>query len=345
MSEKMQMGCPAARYCVVLNDPTQQSKSFFVISIHHTYCDAFSRYLLEKDILQALRSPSTFAQEESRPWFGDFVNHLEELHRDKDQLDYWTTYIHGANMANIYPSELYSPLPGEIDGELSTNVSARSLSEGLERTSGTLATVQTQVILSAWTLTLAKQSGLRDIVFGLCRHGRSHPYPGVRRMVGPLVTATPFRVRLDEAGETAADLASRVRQEVFSTAKWEQGHVPGVYPGEDGAPWVQSLVNMKSELYAMPDGYRSDVVDAKITGLSTRRDLQFYEMQVSWAVLLIVHQKQGNCRLTMYYRSRLLDHAKAGAIFEDFQRYLRLLNEHEGRTVGEFLDGHGGDCH
>lgn len=345
MHERMYMGCPAAQYCLVLNDPAQESKTFFVISMHHTYCDAFSRYLLEKDMLHILQSPSAFAQEEPRPWFGDFVNHLHKLGRDKDLLDYWTRYVQGTNMANIYPPELYDPRPGEIDGELSATLPARPLNEGRTQPSSTLPAAQTQFILSAWSLALAKHSRFRDIVFGLCRHGRSHlSDPNVRRMVGPLVTATPFRVRLDQAGETAVDLASRVQREIFSTAKWEQGYVPGVYPSGDGAPWVQSLVNMKSELYAMPDGYKTDEAGAPITRLITRRDIQFYDMESSWAVILIVHQKQGTFRFKMYYRSTLLEHGNAEALFGDFQEYVRKLTAYEGWTVGELIDGHVDDA-
>ncbi|PYI12626.1 CoA-dependent acyltransferase [Aspergillus sclerotiicarbonarius CBS 121057] len=329
MTLKMTLGARPVQYCLIMNDKTH-GKNFFIISIHHMFCDAFSRYLIEKEMLQILRSPSDYAQEPERPWFGDFVTHLRATRSDAEVAHYWDRYLQGADLANIHSNSLSNDGPGELDGELIEIIPASIF--------GSHSHVShTQVVLAAWSLALAKLSGLRDITFGLCRHGRSHPYQDIRRMVGPLVSATPFRIKLLDDDQRVEDLVQGVQDEVTATAHWEQGHIPGVYNLGDGRPFVQSLVNLKSELYAMPDGYTDKEQNGDIWRLATRRDLQNYDMKSDWPVLLLIHQQKGVFRLKMYYQSSLVDHEKAATLFHDLKHFVESLASAECSTVGDLL--------
>ncbi|KAI2863335.1 transcriptional regulator family: Fungal Specific TF [Aspergillus niger] len=331
MTLKMTPGARPVQYCLIMNDDIH-GKNFFIISIHHMFCDAFSRYLIEKEMLHILHSPATYLQEPERPWFGDFVTHLHETRTDNAVSEYWEKYLNGSNLANIHPHSLCPEGPGELDGEIIEVVPASVFSSQSQTAS------HTQLILAAWSLALAKLSGLRDITFGLCRHGRSHPYQDVRRMVGPLVSATPLRIDLTQYNERVEDLVQRVQDEVLATAQWEQGLIPGVYNLGDGRPFVQSLVNLKSELYAMPEGYTDDEQKGDIWRMVTRRDLQDYDMKSDWPVLLLIHQQKGVFRLKMYYQSSLVSHEKAATLFHDLKHMVDVLaGADEMTTVGGLL--------
>lgn len=332
-TEKMKLGGSPVQYAVVQNDKTHEGKTFFVISIQHSFFDVFSRSIMEKDILQILRSPSQYALEAERPWYGDFANHMRaRSDYDAGLKQYWSSYLKGAKYANIHPLELASPSDFQ-DGiiqwaklEVPASASAQ----------------QTPLTLAAWTLALARQSGLRDIIFGLARHGRSYPFQNIRRTIGPFLSLTPIRLRLGEqqatAGrETVAQLVQRMQDEILSTARWEQGAIPGVYPDDKGNPWVQTWVNVKSELYTMGNGYVDEMGAGKISKFAPRSDLHPLWMKSHWAVCLLIYFKHDGVEACAGYRTSLIGHEKAKNLFGDFQELVKRLAGGQGSAVDSLL--------
>lgn len=324
-TQKLELGGSPLQYAIIHGDNVHEDKTLFVISIHHCFFDAFSRFLMEKDMSQILQSSTQYAQEPERPWYGDFAKRMRSLpDYDGRVHQYWSSYLDGVDFSNIHPQSQASP-SGIQDGVMPWT---RLAFHNTNSASGQ----QTPIILAAWSLALARQSGLRDIIFGLARHGRSDSHQDVRRMVGPLLSFTPLRMGFSEGAaaaakdrETASELIQRIQDEVSATARWEQGAIPGVYPDANGSPWVQSLVNLKSELFAMPNGYIDKEGRGQISKFLMRRDLQHYDMKSHWAVILSVNQKQDNVEACMGYRSSLIGHEKAQSLFGDFIHLVKEL--------------------
>ncbi|KAF5269048.1 hypothetical protein FOXYS1_43 [Fusarium oxysporum] len=338
MTEKQRLGASPVRYSLVLEDERHKGQNFFVISLDHTHCDAFSRYLIDKEILQILKQPMEYAslQNPERPWYGDFVKHNRAHILDGQLSRYWASYMQGANLANVHPlSE--AVVGGELNGEMVEIVPIPVVSQS-RRTRGQIN--PSHVILAAWAMALSKHSGLKDITFGLARHGRSSDsFMDLRRVMGPLVTGTPFRVTLNDTQERTEQFLNKVKEEVLETAKWEQGLVPNIHPDAEGNPWVQSMVNLKSELYGFGnESWTGDETEADITAIKMRRDLQQYEFKSNWAILLSTLQKQGQLRLRMYYQSQLLDHDKAQALFASFKFFIAELAAANGSLITGLLD-------
>lgn len=338
MTQKMALGGSPVQYALIRDNKAHAGKTFFVLSIHHIFFDGLSRFFTEKDILQILESPTQYAQEPERPWYGDFALHMRALpNYEARASQYWSTYLQGAKFSNIHPQSQASP-SGLQDGLIGWSQLEATNSASVQ---------QTPLILAAWTLALARQSGLRDIVFGLARHGRSDPHQDIRRMVGPLLTFTPLRLRLGGDGgdgragkdpETVCELAQRVQREILTTAQWEQGVTTGVYPDAKGGPWVQSLVNLKSELIAMPpSGYVSKDGSGKIARCISRRDLQPYDMKSHWALILLIMQKKDTVEACMGYRSSLIGHQKAESLFGDFKQLVKELASGDSNAVDALL--------
>ncbi|KAF9767525.1 Nonribosomal peptide synthetase 8 [Fusarium sp. DS 682] len=337
MTEKQRLGASPVRYSLVLGDEQHQGKNLFVISLDHTHCDAFSRYLIDKEILQILKQPTEYdgLQNPERPWYGDFVKHNRAHILDEQLSRYWASYMQGANLANVHPlSE--AVVGGDLDGEMVEIVPIPVVSQS-RRTRGQIN--PSHVILAAWAMALSKHSGLKDIVFGLARHGRSSDsFMDLRRVMGPLVTGTPFRVTLSDTQERTEQFLNKVKEEVLETAKWEQGLVPNIHPDAEGKPWVQSMVNLKSELYGFGNECWTGEAEADITEIKMRRDLQEYEFKSNWAILLSTLQKQGQLRLRMYYQSELLDHDKVQAFFASFKFFKEELATGNGSLITGLLD-------
>lgn len=334
--QKLDLGGSLIQYAIIRDDKAHEGKTLFVISINHIVFDGFSRFLMEKDILQILKSPEQYAVESERPWYGDFAIRMRALtNYDAQVSQYWSAYLNGAAYANIHPQSKASA-SGTQDGFIQYSQLEISNSASMQ---------QTPLLLAAWTLALARQSGLRDILFALARHGRSDSDQDVCRMVGPLFSLTPFRLHLGSGGagraakhaETAGELVQRVQDEIRKTAQWEQGAIPGVYPDTKGSPWAQTLVNLKSEMYAMPNGYRDEQGSGKITRFITRRDLYDYDMKSHWSLILLITQKQDTVEACMGYRSSLIGHEKAESLFGDFKHLAKELSSGEGNAVDALL--------
>lgn len=332
-TEKMKLGGSPVQYAVVQNDEAHEGKTFFVISIQHSFFDVFSRSIMERDILQILQSRAEYAQEPERPWYGDFASDMRALHDYDARLgQYWSAYLDGAEYSTIHPRSLVSP-SGFQDGIIQWSRLEVSASASAQ---------QTPLILAAWILALARHSGLRDIVFGLARHGRSNPFPDIRRTIGPFLSLTPIRLRLGDKRavahpETVEELVQRVQDEILSTSRWEQGAIPGVYPDDKGSPWVQTWVNVKSELYTMANGYRDENGSGKITKLVPRSDLHPLWMKSHWATCLLIYLKHDGVEACMGYQTSLIGHEKAEGLFGDFQNLVKELASGEGNAVDTLL--------
>nr|BBG74275.1 nonribosomal peptide synthetase [Alternaria alternata]BBG74283.1 nonribosomal peptide synthetase [Alternaria alternata] len=335
MTQKFELGKPAVQYALVMEDAAHEGRNFFVISMHHTHCDAFSRFLIGKEISQILESPSYYARSENieRPWFGNYVKHVQQKATDDKASLFWDAYMCGANLANIYPLHR-ATLNGEFDGAIIEKIQApvaTRIADGSPRNS-------TQVILAAWAIALANLSGLRDITFGLCRHGRSSSsFRDVRRLMGPLVNVLPFRVSLICNEEPAPALLQRIQNEITSTNKHEHGFSPCIFPSTDGRPWVQSLVDLKSELHGMGNGPSARSDHLAISKMVPRPDLDTYEMKSHWAVLLSIRQHRNVFQVSMYYQKPLLAEGKAVVLFENFRACIQALSTGQN-SVGELLE-------
>lgn len=332
-TEKMKLGGSPVQYAVVQNDKVHEGKTFFVISIQHSFFDVFSRSIMERDILQVLRSPVEYTLEAERPWYGDFANHMRaRSDYDARLKQYWSSYLQGAKFANIHPENLASPSDFQ-DGIIQwakLDVPASASAQ------------QTPLTLAAWTLALARQSGLRDIIFGLARHGRSYPFQNIRRTIGPFLSLTPIRLRLGDEPvtkqpEIVGDLVQRMQDEILSTARWEQGAIPGVYPDDKGNPWVQTWVNVKSELYTMGNGYVDNTGSRKISKFVPRSDLHPLWMKSHWAVCLLIYFKHDGVEACAGYRTSLIGHEKARNLFADFQQLVRKLADGQSSAVDSLL--------
>ncbi|EMD87533.1 hypothetical protein COCHEDRAFT_1033937 [Bipolaris maydis C5] len=335
MAQKFELAKPAVQYALVVGDPAHKGSSFFVISLHHTHCDAFSRFLISKEISQILESPSCYAQDGNpkRPWFGDYVKDVQLKATNDNATLFWNTYLRGANLPNIHPPDK-ATINGELDGAIIERIQA-SATPGIANSH---SRNPTQIILAAWAMALAKLSGLRDITFGLCRHGRSSgSFMDVRRVMGPLVNALPFRVSLTSNEESVPELLQRIQTDITTTNKWEHGFSPSIFPSADGNPWVQSLVDLKSELHGMRNGLSAKDDQSAISKMTPRPDLDIYDMKSHWAVLLSIKQQKNAFQVSMYYQKPLLDDEKAGVLFNHFRDSIQALSTADD-SVGKLLE-------
>ncbi|KAL7899954.1 hypothetical protein HDV64DRAFT_247577 [Trichoderma sp. TUCIM 5745] len=130
--------------------------------------------------------------------------------------------------------------------------------------------------------------------------------------MGPLVNAVPFRISVQSKHEPI-------------TTKWEQGFAPGVVPSADGRPWVQSFVNLRSELNKSKNVQNTNATDSDVTKVVPRSDVDNFNTDYHWAVLLMVKRQREEYEVSMLYNSSLIDHKRANTLFADFKSLMARL--------------------
>ena len=334
--QEIQLGVPAVQYALVIEDAAHEMRNFFAISMYHTHCDAFSRFLIGKEILHILQSPSDYAHTKNiqRPWFGDFVRHINDTAPEERFRQFWDNHLRDADVANIYPVE-----QAVISGALDTTITETlPVPFHDSRANSDVSRSPTQVVLAAWAMALAKTSGVRDITFGLCRHGRSsHSFADVWRVMGPLINGLPFRISVQRGEESIVALLQRIQDEITTTRKWEHGFAPCMFPSADKRPWVQSLLNLKPGLQGM--NYTSAISEdeSTITKMLPRPDFDKFVAKNHWAVILAIKQQGDVYQVIMRYQSPLLERERARALFNDFKKFMEILASTNNKMVGDLL--------
>jgi hypothetical protein len=318
------LGRPIVQFCLTKNN---EGQFFLVISIHHAFFDAFSRSVLEIDLLHALRSPSTYAPEAENLWYGDFAAYLHASQRNTDAHKFWQKYMQGANVENIHAGQSSGDNP---DGFLHGVIDVSTFIKGRHISSST-------ALIGSWALALANHSGLEDIIFAVAKLGRSYPYDGLDRMLGPLVMVAPFRLRVDDKAASTESLLHRAQKDLVSTGRHEEGLIPGAVPVPDGGPCVQSLINIKSSVSSMHSTTIDSNGKGNISKISPRRDLEHWDIRASYAVYIEVTPVDKSMIVDFRYHSQYIDHEKARLLFNDFLQVMKSMELSTARSVGELL--------
>lgn len=77
------------------------------------------------------------------------------------------------------------------------------------------------VIRAAWSILTARYTDTDDVVFGTMVTGRQAPFPGIDRMIAPLINAVPVRVKFDSK-KSVNRLLSGIQEQSIDMISYEQ---------------------------------------------------------------------------------------------------------------------------
>jgi amino acid adenylation domain-containing protein len=163
---------------------TGLEESVLIIRISHAQYDGVSFPLLYSDLSRAYQGHSLALARH----FSDYMRCRVNFHSPQ-AWKFWRELLQGSSMTQLDPCSFggYASPGSEVLIHRRTTISLPTLPEDI-----TIATV----FKAAWGLTLARLTGLSDIVFGQVVHGRSVPLDGVENILGPCVNIIPVRVPL-----------------------------------------------------------------------------------------------------------------------------------------------------
>ncbi|ETV91420.1 hypothetical protein H310_13969 [Aphanomyces invadans] len=174
--------------------------SFAVLTIHHALYDGWSLSMLMGDLMDAYSGVAV----PSRPSFCNVVDYIEAQDAGATEA-YWRSYLDGAVPSPIGSLVDLSPEAGEAR-PLSTvcKVSMADLTKAAQRCGVTVA----DLTKLAWAATLRKYTRQDDVVFGEVLANRDIAVKDADRIMGPLISTVPCRVRFDDASTLSSQLKS-----------------------------------------------------------------------------------------------------------------------------------------
>ncbi|KAG5924159.1 D-lysergyl-peptide-synthetase subunit 1 [Claviceps africana] len=165
----------------------------------------------------------------SKPDYADFVLR-RAAQNTPDVFDMWRDVLCGSSMTYLRPQDTYLALTdrARCEERLATSTCDIALPEPVH--AFTMATVAK----AAWTICLAQQTRLRDIVFLQLVRNRSLPLDGIENMVGSCLNYVPVRVPL-EPGWTVSHLLRWIQQQHVRTMPGDTADWPHIVARS--TPW------------------------------------------------------------------------------------------------------------
>ncbi|KAM3418399.1 hypothetical protein BST61_g4392 [Cercospora zeina] len=167
-----------------------------VWTIHHAIADGWTLELILGHVRRRL---SGAAPPASRA-FRHFVHWFCRRRDEERALHYWRHHLAGVQV---------SPFPPRRTRDAATAAPVMVDAAAQHRFHVPIAGHATFATLAraTWALVQSRHAMSRDVVFAEVRSGRTVDVPEADVIVGPMITTTPFRARLDEGGTVGSLLA------------------------------------------------------------------------------------------------------------------------------------------
>ncbi|MEU6718285.1 amino acid adenylation domain-containing protein [Nonomuraea sp. NPDC046802] len=176
-------------------------------SHHHAILDGRAHLLLVAELLHRYNTGSRPAPQQQ---FGPYAHWLSGQPREQQQA-HWSKHLSG------YPG--YAPLPripvGQSTDRFGWHVCdlPDAVAADLTAFSKTHGTTASAALVACWSLIAARQRDRADTAVGVTVSGRSHTYPQVMDLAGPLASTVPLRCPADPQ-ENIGTWISRVHDEL-----------------------------------------------------------------------------------------------------------------------------------
>ncbi len=169
----------------------EQQRDTLIIRLSHAQYDGISLPALLRDLIAAY---------EQRPFsssivpFSTYVNTVYRSVKKRAET-YWQSLLQGSSMTKIVAYTQPS-VRSTINQTVTWDIRMPRLPPGI-----TVATA----LKACWDLTLARLTGLDDVVFGQVTSGRSTAIPNAESIAGPCINIIPVRVRSNAQGNLRPD--------------------------------------------------------------------------------------------------------------------------------------------
>ncbi|KAI2483727.1 Peptide synthetase [Pyrenophora tritici-repentis] len=267
---------------------------------NHLLTDGVSSRILIQDLLDAYKGHPGV---ETTPYL-DYIKYIAS--RDAVETEsYWKAYLQGSTWC-LFPRLLQQVKSAPICvSQLRAQLHDRSL---LGQTCRAFSLTAAAVFQAAWALVLRAYLGASnedELLFGVLASGRDLPFPGVQRIVGPLVNMLPFRCRV--TGEARmVDLVLALQDDYLSHLPHQTASLAHIQHAAGATkPLFNTIINIQRPvLSAVGGGVQVELLD--------RHDASEYD------IAMTITDNGTDCDLSIEYASHMLSAQQARHVLAAF---------------------------
>ncbi|QSZ34083.1 hypothetical protein DSL72_005671 [Monilinia vaccinii-corymbosi] len=320
----MGLGTPLSRFCIVEETNPDLHNYYFVLTLHHAVYDAWSMNLMlqhvgkEYEMLTQMPANIVDSMQCQNLPFNRFIKAV--LHLDQPAAEeFWRSEFanEGAEPTHFPTIRAgYQPQPGAVaTKEIKLNRKPNSDFR------------VSNIIRTAWAITLSSYSNSNDIVFGEVLAGRTGSSADLTRIVGPTLATVPVRIILNTQ-EKALELLRKVQTKMIQMMPFEQIGLSGIQRlgGEmkRACEFQTILVIQPRENLAIDESFmgrrQMDVVNATVWDTN--------------ALTLECLLTSDGLKANAIYDSEVIESGQMERILSQFDHVLRqLCHEDAGKTV------------
>ncbi|KOC08512.1 hypothetical protein AFLA70_8g006431 [Aspergillus flavus AF70] len=206
----MKLGDRFFRYTIVLeNENREDTRRYFVWTVHHALCDAASLVKILDDVAARFHDEPTI----ERPPFEQFIESINRTNSSEER-HFWQQTLSGVDVTP-YPS-----VPQGSDFHVNPSSTLERPITLVDRPP--IGLTRALLLRAAWGILLSHHTGTENVVFGVINSGRnSSTVPGASQMTGPTINLLPIVMQIDPKRSVASFLDS-VRAQAAELMPFEQ---------------------------------------------------------------------------------------------------------------------------
>ncbi|KAK4143124.1 uncharacterized protein C8A04DRAFT_29140 [Dichotomopilus funicola] len=198
-----------------IREPRDGKKGFVLAwKAHHSVYDGWAKTLLLRTLKRLYDADGQPINDEPpAPSFRSFIRHItDDTHnREAEHLSFWRDYLDGATVPNI-PAIPADQAPTASLPPRDPEVLKYTMAVDIFSTARQHRVTPSTVLLAATPLVLGTHAGSDDVTLSVVLSGRNIPFDGIDRVIGPVFTAVPYRVRWDDRSLTVSEFLATQHQ-------------------------------------------------------------------------------------------------------------------------------------
>ncbi|CAG8020268.1 unnamed protein product [Penicillium salamii] len=178
---------------LLAGESTNGEPGWLMLSIHHSIFDGASMDIFLGRLHRHYTGNGALRPTDLTPLYRHFLSDNEAKNSH-----FWTGYLTGCTpsiIAHDSGDDVYQILVKKLPFSLSA----------LSRFASKNRTTASMILETAWAITLAKNLGQNDVVYGRVMNGRGIPVENIESMLIPLVTTIPARLQLSSGSSKLLD--------------------------------------------------------------------------------------------------------------------------------------------
>ncbi|KFX94081.1 hypothetical protein O988_06483 [Pseudogymnoascus sp. VKM F-3808] len=320
IAKPMKFGGPLARYAIIQDG----QERYLVWTLLHSIFDRWSKILIFEELRKLFQDPDVLIDNVDRPAYRNLVKYVGN--RDKaEATNFWKKYLDGLERFD----HVYEIKEGHehVTNAQMTKLMDFKKPQNIHITFSTITHV-------AWALTLGNRSKSDDIFFVAVRSGRQLPLADVDKIIGPIISYIPVRIRLDPK-QPLRTLLQAVHEEIISTTLYEPFGAEYAKQRFGGTGYLQCIL--------MPQPVEPDVFSSPIKSGDTAFfpcEYLYTQTRANTGLFLSLVPKDGKLKLWARYDNYLISEEDVASMLSEYINNIQtIISALQEPSVGDIWHG------